>query len=746
MRHQQLLNTGWYFKEGLNDTDVQPRSLTELAPVVLPHTVQEVPYNHFSEAVFHKDFSYYRTLTAGELSEFSTGRRALLLFEGVMTACQVYLNGKKLVEHRGGYTEFEVDITDALVPNAYNRLTVAVDSRERPDTPPFGGQLDYQTYGGIYRDVHLTIVEPVSVQRVKIETTNTLTPEKGVNIQCWFRNPMQLTEPVTVTADITDQTGNILATRAIETIPDGASDIQFNGLTGLELWSVESPNLYQLKIRTSTSVGTDTYSTHFGFRTAEFRVDGFYLNGERLTLCGANRHQSWPYLGYAVGPRAQRKDADLMRYELGFNLVRTSHYPQSKAFINHCDAIGLLVFEEIPGWQHLGGEDWQEQVCADVKDMIQRDWNSPSIILWGVRINESPDHTELYTRTNSIARSLDSTRQTGGVRCIENSEFLEDVFTMNDFIHSGEDIILRDQKVVTGLNHKVPYLVTEYNGHMYPTKRFDQEQRQHEHTLRHLKILDRIYGTETTSGGIAWSLFDYNTHKDFGSGDRICYHGVTDMFRIEKHAAYAYASQKPASEGPVMHPVTTWARGERDISGAMPLMILTNCDYLEFQYGDQPVRRAYPDRDSFPYLLNAPVILDERTLDPSELGEWGLAWSDVKLTGYVNDEAAIHKTLAADSQPTTLSVTADDSTLSSELKELTRVVIRGLDQYDNLMPYWSPVVQLSISGPGRIVGPSLLTLTGGAIGTYVETTMAPGDIELRVTAGHLQDTVSIEVL
>ncbi|MEP4545653.1 MAG: glycoside hydrolase family 2 TIM barrel-domain containing protein [Saccharospirillum sp.] len=745
MRHQHLLNTGWYFKEGFSDADIQPASFAECTAVVLPHTVQEVPYNHFSEAVFHKDFSYYRTLTAQELSELSTGRRAILTFEGVMTACQVYLDGKKLAEHRGGYTEFDVDITDALKPESDNLLTVAVDARERPDTPPFGGQLDYQTYGGIYRDVHLSIVEPVSIQRVKVETTNTLAPEKGVNIQCWFRNPTLLTEPVTVTADITTPEGEIIATKVIETAPDAPAEFQFEHLTDLELWSVESPSLYLVTIRTTTPAGTDLYSTRFGFRTAEFRVDGFYLNNKRLTLCGANRHQSWPYLGYAVGPRAQRKDADLMRFTLGFNLVRTSHYPQSKAFIDHCDSIGLLVFEEIPGWQHLGGEDWQEQVCADVKDMIQRDWNSPSIILWGVRINESPDHTELYTRTNRIARSLDRTRQTGGVRCIENSEFLEDVFTMNDFIHSGEEIILRDQETVTGLNHKVPYLVTEYNGHMYPTKRFDQEQRQHEHTLRHLKILDQIYGTETTSGGIAWSLFDYNTHKDFGSGDRICYHGVTDMFRIEKHAAFAYASQKPASDDPVMHPVTAWARGERDISGAMPLMILTNCDYLEFQYGSQPVRRVYPDRDTFPNLPNAPVILDERTLDPSELGEWGLAWSDVKLTGFVNDEAVIQKTLAADSQPTRLSIEADDTTLSSTQKELTRVVIRGLDQNNNQMPYWSPVVQLSISGPGRIVGPSLLTLTGGAIGTYVETTMAAGQIELKVTAGDLVGAINIEV-
>src|SRR6185295_7211512 len=128
----------------------------------------------------------------------------------------------------------------------------------------------------------------------------------------------------------------------------------------------------------------DYFNVRFGFREARFREDGFYLNGQRVQLRGLNRHQNYPYIGCAAPERLQRKDADIIKYELGCNIVRTSHYPQSTHFLNRCDEIGLLVFEEIPGWQHIGDKDWQALSLRDVQAMIERDRNHPSIIMWGV--------------------------------------------------------------------------------------------------------------------------------------------------------------------------------------------------------------------------------------------------------------------------------------------------------------------------------------------------------------------------
>ena len=174
--------------------------------------------------------------------------------------------------------------------------------------------------------------------------------------------------------------------------------------------------MYTLDIRIETPYGIDNLSERFGFRSAEFTKNGFILNGNPLKIRGLNRHQSFPYVGYALGKSAQYKDAEILKYDLRINLVRTSHYPQSKHFLNRCDEIGLLVFEEIAGWQHIGDKEWQNKSIENVQNMIERDWNHPSIILWGVRINESPDNHEFYLKTNQVAHQLDSTRQTGGVR------------------------------------------------------------------------------------------------------------------------------------------------------------------------------------------------------------------------------------------------------------------------------------------------------------------------------------------
>src|SRR6185369_12869453 len=138
--------------------------------------------------------------------------------------------------------------------------------------------------------------------------------------------------------------------------------------------------------------------------------------------------QTFPWVGQAMPSRAQRRDADILRNKLHCNIVRTSHYPQSRHVLDACDEMGLLVLEEIPGWQHIGDEAWKQIAIDNVRRMIRRDWNHPSIILWGVRINESRDDHDFYTRTNAVAHQLDTTRQTGGIRYFQESEFLEDVF------------------------------------------------------------------------------------------------------------------------------------------------------------------------------------------------------------------------------------------------------------------------------------------------------------------------------
>ncbi|PKL16013.1 MAG: hypothetical protein CVV49_18520 [Spirochaetae bacterium HGW-Spirochaetae-5] len=230
-----------------------------------------------------------------------------------------------------------------------------------------------------------------------------------------------------------------------------------------------------------------------------------------VKIRGLNRHQSYAYTGYAMPANVQSDDARILKEGLGVNLVRTSHYPQSKHFIDACDKSGLLVFTEIPGWQHVSkDEEWRKIVLQNVEEMILQNRNHPSIILWGVRINESNDDDELYEMTNNLARNLDPTRQTGGVRCFAGSRLLEDVYTYNDFNYRGNNEPLADVKKITR-SKSSPYLVTEHNGHMFPTKRFDHEEKRIEHALRHFRVLNEMYGNDRISGAIGWCMSEAET-------------------------------------------------------------------------------------------------------------------------------------------------------------------------------------------------------------------------------------------
>lgn len=733
MRIIENFNGNWLFRHGFEPARVV--ALQEGETVCLPHSAVELPYNYFDETEYQKPFTYQKVLAWKP--EFE-GREVSLVFDAAMADSVVYLNGRQITAHKDGYTPFEARLTPHLVLGD-NLITVKVDGSENPKIPPFGGQIDYLCYAGIYRDVWLKVASPVSIGNVKIETPEALAERKNVTARVFLANPEDRTFSGTLIATITDRSGSEVTSASMAL--DG-KDVTFTfcDLADIELWDIDNPALYALSLTLETGHGKDTVTQRFGFRTALFTPDGFLLNGKPVKLRGLNRHQAWPHTGYAMGRRAQEKDADILKFELACNIVRTSHYPQSKWFLDRCDEIGLLVFEEIPGWQHIGGKEWQRESIENVRRMIERDWNHPSIIIWGVRINESQDNHDFYAETNRLARELDPTRQTGGVRFITNSELLEDVYTMNDFILGNEElpgnnrgrVVLRDRVETTGITRPIPYMITEYNGHMYPTKRFDQEQRQAEHVTRHLLVLNAAAGDGNISGSTGWCMFDYNTHKDFGSGDRICYHGVLDMYRIPKLAAYAYASQGDPAKDVVLQPVTFWARGERNIGGVLPLIILTNCDYVDVKFGEWPAKRIYPDRETYPHLPHPPVVLDLRTVTQEEFGSWGRVWREGTITGYVDGKVVKSLVLPADPVPATLEVEADDTALRAGEKDAVRVVVRALDQCGNLLPYFEEPVSLALSGPGRIIGPTDHTLKGGATGFWVEAGDEQGTIELAV--------------
>ncbi|MEO8243626.1 MAG: glycoside hydrolase family 2 TIM barrel-domain containing protein [bacterium] len=704
--------------------------------VRLPHTAVELPFSYFDEKVYQRTFTYEKGFDA---DPDWAGKEVSVVFDGAMANAQVSLNGALLTRHKDGYTPFEARLTGLLKPSG-NRLTVVIDGTENPEIPPFGGAIDYLTYAGIYREVWLKVTAPLSIGLTKIETPDVLKETKSVTVVTTLNNPQSVPLTGTLTAVLRDSAGEKVADAAVQ-VTATTVNLTLADLRGITLWDTRTPALYTLDLTLETPAGTDTTTTRFGFREVGFTAEGFRLNGQPLKILGLNRHQSFPYAGYALGRAAQERDAEILKYELRVNLVRTSHYPQSSHFLNRCDELGLMVFEELPGWQHIGGAAWKQESVENVRRMIRRDWNHPSIIIWGVRINESQDDHDFYLQTNAAAHALDTTRPTGGVRYITDSELLEDVYTMNDFVLGNEEMggnrprtPLRPQLEVTGLKHAVPYLITEFGGHMFPTKSHDQEQRQAEHVIRHLDVLNAMYGDPQIAGCIGWCAFDYNTHKDFGSGDRLCHHGVMDMFREPKFAAYGYASQSDPAQGVVLKPVTFWARGERNIGGVLPLIVLTNCDEVELRYGNHPPKRVQPDRARFPHLPHPPAILDRRHFTDNELGLWGMMWEDGEVTGYIGGKPVATVRFVADQIATTLQIAPD--AISLAVHQSTRVIVRALDQIGNKLPFFSEPVAIAVSGAGRLVGPSLVPLRAGSTGFWVQAT-GSGNVDVTVSSDRL---------
>ena len=405
-RRVYSMNRGWLF--GRPDDP-------NMTHVTLPHSNVTLPWHSFDDKAYEFVSRYQRHF---RVPESTKGERVFVDFEGAMTASTVTINGHKFEEFRGGYTPFSFELTPHLNWTGDNLITVDLDSTERADIPPFGGNIDYLTFGGIYREASLRVVPNDYIENVFAQPVDVLSSDRKVVVHCYVSGK---NEPITV--ELRDG-GRVLA----KTTGNGP-EVTLSNLGDVTLWDLKNPKLYDVVVQ----YGSDAYSTRIGFREARFTPEGFKLNGEHIKLRGLNRHQTYPYLGGAMCARGQRKDAEILKRELKLNLVRTSHYPQSRHFLDACDELGLLVLEEIPGWQHIGENDWQNLAVGNVAAMIKRDWNHPSIILWGVRINESHDNHDFYVRTNQTAHELDPSRQTGGIRYLYNSELLEDVFTMNDF-------------------------------------------------------------------------------------------------------------------------------------------------------------------------------------------------------------------------------------------------------------------------------------------------------------------------
>lgn len=787
MTHRLYLNDDWLFTEQFEDSLAAPEyPENTLQPVRLPHTCKETPFHYFDESLYQMVSGYRRHLL---IPKNWQGKRILLTFEGAAHDSTVFCNGKKVGEHHCGYTAFTVDLTDNVLYGQDNLLCVRLDSRENLNVPPFGYVIDYMTYGGIYRDVRLEVKEKVSLSDIFVHTAIDF---RSSPVTAQITSEITLTESnenVTIRQYYMPKntaagqgSWNLFCEQTVSADTTCDKEIALTAaITDPLLWDTEEANLYILKTQLyQDNTLLDETETTFGIREAVFKKDGFYLNGRKLRIRGLNRHQSFPYVGYAMPKSMQRLDADLLKKELGLNAVRTSHYPQSHYFLERCDELGLLVFTEFPGWQHIGDDAWKAQAVANAEDMIRQYRNHPSIILWGIRINESPDDDAFYEKTNAVAHKLDSSRPTGGVRAMKKSHLLEDVYTYNDFLHDGEMPGCDPKKKVTSDMEK-PYLISEYNGHMYPTKAFDNEERRSEHAIRHANVLDAVAGQSDIAGSFGWCMFDYNTHKDFGSGDRICYHGVMDMFRNPKLASNIYACEQ--EQTPVLEITSSMDIGEHPGCNRGNIYILSNADSVKMYKNDRFIKEYLPEMSPYKHLKHGPILIDDFIGDslaqnerfrpkhakeitdamnlvargslnhiPKRLyltalkllliyhidfaevtrlytkyiGDWG-GTATIYRFDAIKDGKVVKSVTKEPVREIRLEAEADHTILTEQHSyDVALVRIRAVDDHGNVLPFYQEPVRLITEGDISIIGPDTIALQGGMGGTYVKSTGRSG--------------------
>ena len=735
MRIVKPLNFNWYFAKKMDNLTIDDMTL-----VNIPHSNIETTLTHVNELDYQFESVYKKKLDVNKAED----KRYFIEFDGVLHKASLSVNDLFVGEHLGGYTRFKFEITHQL-KEGENWITVDVDSRESLNIPPFGKTIDYLTYGGIYREVRLIETPQAYIEDVRIHTKNLLT-DPTIDIEVVTTGGKQ------TKAILLDQQ-HVL----VEATANIGSRIRLQ--YPVTLWDIDQPKLYDIEIWLDDD---DHMTINTGFKEAEFRKDGFYLNGKNVKINGLNRHQIYPHVGYAMPKSAQVLDAKILKETV--NTVRTSHYPQSHHFINACDALGLLVFMEAPGWQFIGDDLWKENYKFQVKCMVREFRHHPSIILWGVRVNESADDHNLYDQTNQIARLLDD-RPTGGVRCFSFSEELEDVYTYNDFIHSGHNVLLKPKDEV--FKQDRPYVITEFNGHMFPTKTFDHAAKRLEHALRYANIMNAYMGDELITGAFGWQYIDYNTHKEFGAPDRVCYHGVYDMFRLPKQAAHVYRSQ--ISDIPYMAVLNGMDIGDYEESFVDHMYVASNCDMIEVYQNERFIGEFYPDKVTFPHLKHPLFVINdfygdayqmdlgiskqasqsyikmahdvakrggldkltkEDYIDRKSLNigwqmygkyvaNWGSGAFTYTLKGHYKDQIIERK--IGPYQTYTYDIQSDQTDLYIEdTYDVQRITIQAIDNLGQEKPYCFDGFSIETNGSIELIGPSQIALIGGRYAFWIK--------------------------
>ena len=745
---EQRYNQDWQFlrsDDSLSLTQVQAR--TDWQEVTLPHTPRIEPL--IVNDQFQGD-AWYRKMIDG--NSIDDQRPVWLRFEAAMNVAEVWLNGEKLTTHVGGYLPFTAELTGKLTRDQ-NELLVRLDNRDNPITGPKPlATLDFNTYGGLYRDVYLVtkddlyITDPIAADKTAsggiFVTYPKVSPtEAHIAIQTHVRNAGNAGKTFQIKQVLLDGKKIVTQTESKNlTVPannDQESRLQLT-LTNPNLWSPKQPHLYTLVTQVFDGQEmVDEQHTRIGIREFRFTDDGSLLiNGEKTFLRGVNRHQEYPYVGYATSAAADYRDAVKIK-SAGFDYVRLSHYPHSRAFMAAADELGLVLIDAVLGWQYFSEDPaFQAQIQQTCRDLIRRDRNHPSVLAWECSLNES-------WMSEPFIDSLQK---------IVHEEYPGNTTYSAGWQEYGYDIYLqaRQHRLEHYKTPTKPYVVSEYGDWEYYAMnaglnqdawgdllQADRSSRQllgdgEKRLLQQATNIQEAHNDNLTTPAFAdgyWVMFDYNR----GYADDLEASGIMSIHRRPKYSYYFFQSQRDPQyisdhyeSGPMVHIASRW-----QANSPLDLRIFSNAEEVELVLNGKSLGKQTSDKNANTnHLKHPPFTFSLKKFEAGEL----------TAKAFIGGKLVAEHKVVTPGKTTQITLDLDTSGKAPQagVKDLVFVYAQLLDEKGN--PTYDNDVEVTFSTQGdiRLVSPDKIKTEAGVASALIEIGDDLEDASVSAVAGNAE--------
>lgn len=717
-------NTAWQFERSDEPFHTAAFAPARAEVVDLPHTTRIEP--RIVNDQWQGTAFYRKSFLAPQAWR---GQTILLRFEAAMNVANVRVNGIELGTHLGGWLPFTFDLSPHLRLGERNEILVRLDNRDNAITGPKPlAELDFNSYGGLYRGVRLFIKPPVHL-------TDEMLAGKvaGGGLFVTYPAVNKAAATISIVADVANSSNRIVPVTILHRLYDGNQLVgeskiertfgpagtervdQKIKLAGPKLWSPRSPHLYRLVSEIIDDQGRiDRSERRIGIRQFAFSADrGLLINGEPTFLRGVNRHQEYPYVGYALSPNAEYRDAKLIK-EAGFDYVRLSHYPHSTAFMEAADTLGLVLIDAIPGWQFYNPDPaFETQVLQTCRDMIRRDRNHASVLAWECSLNES-------TMPKALVQEFDR---------VVDEEFPGALSA--GWQNDGYDIFLqaRQHRLQHYEEPNRPYVVSEYGDWEYYAQNagFAQDQwaglkeaartsRQplgagEAQLLQQSTNLQEAHDDNRNTPAFAdgyWAMFDYNR----GYADDLETSGLMSLERLPKFAYDFFRSQRDASErsllyrsGPMVRIASYWTP-----QSSLQVRVFSNTDEVELLLNGHSLGRRKPDQNRISGRIpHPPFTFSIEKFAPGRL----------EARGYIGGHWVAQNIVTTPGPAVALCTFLDDAGVAPVLGDLVFLRARLLDQNNRLVPTESRTVQFAAPAGYAIIGPYVAQTEAGIASVLV---------------------------